>query len=153
MAITLELLARLFMIFFDGEGPDPSAKAIYVHLTKRICIQVLNLMKQEKMRRAQDCTPFAFCSTCWLVTEESTLFSRFNSRTVVELKRELLGWLRHLQDGRVASILCEIVSVLAAQMLPVGKWPELEGFLTRYIQKTEHVAMGSTLLNLLDELA
>ncbi|XP_058202594.1 uncharacterized protein LOC131317030 [Rhododendron vialii] len=88
-----------------------------------------------------------------LVNDGGELFSRFNSRTVMELKRELLGWLRHLQDGLVAGILCEIVSILAAQMLPVGKWPELEGFLTCYIQKIDHVALDSTLLNLLDELA
>ncbi|KAG5560575.1 hypothetical protein RHGRI_003781 [Rhododendron griersonianum] len=109
-------------------------------------------MKQEKTRRVTRLHAICILQHM-LVSDGGELFSRFNSRTVVELKRELLGWLRHLQDGRVASILCEIVSVLVAQMLHVGKWPELEGFLTRYIKKTEHVALGSTLLNLLDELA
>lgn len=159
MAITPELLARLFRIFFNGEDPDPDpgAKAIYFHLTKRMpnyfCISVLNLMKQEKTRRVTRLHAICVLQHMLVSDGGESLFSRFNSRTVMELKRELLGWLRHLQDGRVAGILCEIVSVLAAKMLPVGKWPELEGFLMRYIQKTEHVALDSTLLNLLDELA
>ncbi|KAI8566665.1 hypothetical protein RHMOL_Rhmol02G0059400 [Rhododendron molle] len=123
---------------WDMWGPDLSAKAIYIHLTKRMpnyfCIRVLNLMKQEKTRRVTRLHAICVLQHM-LVSDGGELFSRFNSRTVVELRRELLGWLRHFRDGCVAGILCEIGSVLVAQMLPVGKWLELEGFLTRYIQK------------------
>ncbi|KAF7151721.1 hypothetical protein RHSIM_Rhsim02G0054200 [Rhododendron simsii] len=156
MAITPELLERLFRIFCHGEGPDAGAKEIYVHLTKKMpnyfCIQVLNLMKQEKTRRVTRLHAI-YVLRHMLVSDGGESFSRFNSRTAMELKREVLGWLRHFQDGHAAGILCKIVSFLAAQLLPVGKWPELEGFLTSYIQETEPVALDSTLLNLLDELA